>query len=181
MTLSILIPTLASRSALFNRLLAIFRDQIGDRTDIQILHACDRGEVSVGRKRQSLLEAARGEYIVFFDDDDMPAPNYIAAIMKALESKPDCVGFKGWLKYNRKSYEWYISNSLPYVDAVINNKRAYLRHTNHLAPVRREIALQVGFQDLKREEDHRYAVGLRESGLLKTEVFINDHLYNYIK
>lgn len=180
MILSILIPTLADRRQQLNKLLHTLNHQIGGEP-VQVLTAEDSGEMTVGAKRQMLLMAAVGEYVCYFDDDDQPDIGYIPLILRALESRPDCVGFKGWYQHKRKRFEWIISNALPYVDAMINKQIVYLRHTNHLAPVRRDIALQIGFQDISREEDHRYAVGLRESGLLKTEVFINKHLYHYIK
>lgn len=176
MTLSILIPTLFTRRDLCAALIAELERQGGD---VQILTAEDNGHHTVGAKRNMLLQRAEGEYVCFIDDDDWPSADYIESIMSALQHGPDCVGFKGWLTMRRKRWEWIISNSLPYVDAQINRETVYLRHTNHLAPVRREIALSVGFPDKRHAEDHAYAVGLR--GRLTTEVFIDKHLYTYRK
>lgn len=179
MTLSILIPTTHDRRVMTDKLIAELNRQAAGQ--VSILTAYDNGEYTVGKKRQMLLEAAQTDYICYFDSDDWPSPDYIESIMAALQHGPDCIGFKGWLTMRRKRWEWIISNALPYVDAQINRETVYLRHTNHLAPVRREISLSVGFPDKRHAEDHAYAVGLRESGLLRSEVFINKFLYHYRK
>lgn len=181
MTLSILIPTLDERKAKLNILLQTLAGQIGARKDVQVVYISDNRQMTTGAKRNKLLNQAKGEYVAFFDDDDLPTAVYIESVMAALKIKPDCVGFKGWYEAGRKRFEWYISNALPYVDATINRQLVYLRHTNHLAPIRREIALQIGYKDQTLQEDWDYAVRLRESGLIQTETFINKHLYRYIK
>lgn len=178
MILSILIPSTNDRAAM-TEALVIKLNQQAKGLPVQILVAMDNYERTTGAKRNGLLQAASGEYVCFFDSDDQPSDDYVTSLVRALQHRPDCVGFKGWLTYRRRKEEWIISNALPYVDATIAGKRVYLRHTNHLAPVRRDIALQVGFPDKVREEDHAYAMGLR--GLLHTEVFVNKHLYTYQK
>lgn len=180
MRLSILIPSLACRVNQLKSLVANL-DAQAKGLPVELITWVDNKEKSTGAKRNDLLNLAKGEYVAFFDDDDKPANDYVTSILNALESNPDCVGFKGWYYHGRKKYEWYISNAMPYVDAIIDKKTIYLRHTNHLAPIRREIALQIGYADKTREEDYDYAVRLRESGLIKTEAFINKHLYHYIK
>lgn len=179
MILSILIPSLTERADKLHRLLSQLKCQIGYEGNVQVLTAVDNRQATTGRKRQQLLEAAEGDYVVSIDDDDEVDMEYIPLILQASRHYPDCIGFKGWLTYRRRKEEWIISNALPYKDATIDGKKVYLRHTNHLAPVKREIALQVGFPDKTREEDHAYAMGLR--GLLHTEVFIPKHLYIYQK
>lgn len=180
MKLSILIPSLTDRVHQLKPLVTVLEVQ-AKGLPVEIITWVDNKEKSTGAKRNDLLNLAKGEYVAFFDDDDKPANDYVTSILNALEGNPDCVGFKGWYYHRRKKYEWIISNALPYVDAIIDKKTVYLRHTNHLAPIRREIAAQIGYPDQYREEDHQYAVKLRESGLIRTEAFINKHLYHYIK
>ena len=55
----------------------------------------------------------------------------------------------------------------------------YCRTIYHKTPVRRDIALMVGFEDLRFAEDYKYAVGLKKTGLLKNEIFIDKVLYYY--
>ncbi len=69
---------------------------------VEILSIEDNKEISIGAKRQKLLERAIGDYIVFFDSDDLPFNLYTSKILQALESSPDCVGFKIHMTTNGK-------------------------------------------------------------------------------
>jgi hypothetical protein len=53
----------------------------------------------------------------------------------------------------------------------------FCRSTYHKTPVRRELALQAGFPDLRYGEDKIYSE--RIIGLVKSEVFIKSTLYFY--
>lgn len=175
MTLSILIPSTNDRAAMTGALVSSLQAQ----GDAQILTAFDRGETPTGTKRNHLLATATGDYIVFVDSDDKVSPLYVQSILAAIQHGPDCVGFKGYIYQKGRRSEWIISNALPYVDAQIAGKTVYLRHTNHIAPVRRELAIQAGFPDIYHGEDYEYSLRLKP--LLKSEVFISDHLYHYYK
>lgn len=99
MKLSILITTITERvDSHFPRLVTALMKQIGDRKDIEILGFLDNRRRTVGVKRQDLLEMAKGEYLVYFDDDDTPADDYIDSIMAILDGQPsaqvDSVVFK---------------------------------------------------------------------------------------
>jgi len=58
------------------------------------LHAAGQ-RVTVGTKRNQLIERATGELIAFFDDDDFYAPGYLAAMVSAL-GDGDLVKLSGW-------------------------------------------------------------------------------------
>lgn len=89
MKLSILIATITERSdSYFPKLVAELMKQIGDRQDIEIIGFLDNRRRTVGEKRQDLMKLARGEYVVYFDDDDRPSDDYIESIMEALDSNP---------------------------------------------------------------------------------------------
>lgn len=177
MTLSVLICTLEARRGMFNALMAKLKGQMAP--GVEVLSDSDP-IITTGAKRQRLLERASGRYVCFIDDDDDISTYYFERIMPALSLSPDAVGFKGWMLTNgRNKTEWYISNALPYENALIKSVPVYLRHTNHLTPVRRDLALQVGFPDKGYREDYEYAKGLRDKRLIKTEVFIDSHLYTY--
>lgn len=171
MILSILIATVEERAEQFKELRNFFLKFEG----IDVVSLCDNKEMSIGKKRQQLLEMSGGEYIVFFDDDDWPNPSYVHDILTALEEKPDCVGFKIQMTTNGTKHETCIhslSNKVwDKVDGV------YLRNVTHFNPVKRSIALNVGFPDLRYAEDRSYSDGV--SALCKTEVFIDKYLFNY--
>lgn len=178
MKLSILICTLERRIHLLERLKkTMLRNFNGNPPpDVEIITNCDNGQMSIGAKRNFLLSLAKGEYVVFADDDDLVSNDYISQIISATITNPDAIGFKGWITTNgimRK--EWRISKNYGYEQ----KGGVYYRYNNHLSPVKREIALQIGFPDISHGEDFDYAKRLHESGLIKTEVFIDKHLYHY--
>jgi len=61
---------------------------------VSYLHAAGQ-RVTIGTKRNQLIERATGELIAFFDDDDFYAPGYLAAMASAL-GDADLVKLSGW-------------------------------------------------------------------------------------
>lgn len=184
MILSILICTIPERIKDFSILLSELQGQCANYKYANKLNyeaveivtdSTPKNYMSVGAKRQTLLEAATGDYIVYFDDDDWPAQNYISEILKALDQKPDCVGFKIRMTTNGAKEETCI-HSLSN-DKWENKGGVYLRNCTHFNPVKREIALQVGFKDVRWNEDEPYSYGV--SALCKHEVFIDKYLFHY--
>lgn len=182
--LSIMIPATPDREKMLYGLLSCLHTQIevaGVEKEVEILVEMDNYEISVGAKRQKLLERTKGKYVVAIDSDDEVSENYISSIMEALKSNPDVIGFNGFMLTNGVNRENFkISKDLPYItvpDAF--GKNSYLRHSNHLSVVRRSIALKIGYKDLRFAEDYDYSVRLKSSGLLKTEVVIEKDLYIY--
>lgn len=177
MKLSILICTIPERKELFDALrVNLFRQALESKGDVEIIdNGAARGTLTIGEKRQRLLEQAQGDYVVYFDDDDKPSPYYVDEILKALESNPDCVGFNILMTTNGANPETCI-HSLR--NKVWEKRRGkYLRNVTHFNPVRRELALQVGFKSISFGEDKEYAD--RISLLCKSEVFIDKYLFDY--
>lgn len=172
MKLSVLICTLPSRY----RLLRDLKSSIVQQTngfDIEIL--TDDGKGSIGAKRQRLLLASTGDYVTFIDDDDDINPQYIKLIFAHLGTC-DVIGFEGEITTNgRNKKRFTISKEHPYEE----KGGVYYRHNNHLSPIRREIALAVGYKDISFGEDFDYAIRLKESGLIKTEKYIYTPMYFY--
>lgn len=175
MKLSILIATIKEREHQFTELYNELLRQSANLDTQVLIDDTEKYLMSIGAKRNNLLKKASGEYIVFFDDDDFPNPNYISSILKALENKPDCVGFKIQMTTNGSNPQTCIHS--------LQNKKwefkngIYLRNVTHFNPVKRELALLVGFPDLRFGEDKIYSDKI--SKLCKKEVFIDDYLFNY--
>lgn len=179
MRLSILICTLHKREKIFNELYEYINLQINKNhinNDVEILFDCDNKEKAVGGKRNDLLNRAAGDYIVFIDDDDWIHEDYVLGVIKAIESNPDCIGYEGYMTSSgiftkkfkiSKDFNW---------DEDINY---YYRHINHISPVKRNIALQIGFDNSNCGEDYRYSMNLKNSKLLNSEVYIPKDMYIY--
>lgn len=129
--LSILVPTTASRRAFWPWLGWNIQKQQGlDWASTEVVFACEDASVvlstpgivsrcvtvpaaaTIGAKRNELLEAASGEYIAWFDDDDWHHPSRLAAALRVLEQ--------------------------PQLDGVMDTHRHYLK----IAGEQRELRLQ---------------------------------------
>jgi poly(ribitol-phosphate) beta-N-acetylglucosaminyltransferase len=182
MKLSILICTVDGREQFLERLESVLNPQIQflkDYIEVHILK--DDGFLTIGTKRNMLLEKATGEYIVFIDDDDLISHDYISKIFDAMESKPDVIGMH-LLHFNDGNLAGFTYHSLRYNkwhedrDSVTGLMR-YYRNPNHLNPVKRELALSIGFKDISMGEDKDYSERLL--GLIRTEEYIYEPIYYY--
>lgn len=174
--LSILLATVLSRADLFSLLhTELLRQSEGK--SVELVVACDNKEISIGKKRQNLLEQAKGQYVVFIDDDDWVADTYVDDLLIALETEPDCVGFKISCTANGGNPESAIT-SIRYPKWGDNQDGfRFVRSIYHKSPVRRDLAINVGFPDLRYGEDRVFSEGIMRH--LKTEVFVDRVLYFY--
>lgn len=171
--LDILICSLYEREKELDNLCGVLSPQAGD--DIGILVECDKREMSVGTKRNKLLSLATAEYVCFVDDDDMIAPNYVDLIRSALEKRPDCVGIEGIITFDGRGPRKFIHSKR--YDHWFEKNGIYYRTPNHLNPVKRELAVQVGFPDSRHGEDAVYSSNLFPR--LQSEEYIDGPIYFY--
>jgi glycosyltransferase involved in cell wall biosynthesis len=162
-----------SRGDVFRNLARVLKSQ--SNGDVEMLANSDNGEKSVGRKRNELLEAAKGDYVVFVDDDDMVSPFYIYGILEAIKSNPDCCGIEGIITLPMIGPKKFI-HSLQYNDW-FEKDDIYYRCPNHLNPIKREIALDTKFTDKYYQEDKDFSEALK--GKLNTETYIKGPIYFY--
>lgn len=177
---SILICTLPQRKETFQRLYNELMQQIQElhlQDHIEILSFEDDGQHSIGFKRNMLLQASRGEYVNFLDDDDMVHKNYIYMIYSRLRYKPDCISLTGIQTTNGANPVIFIQ-SLVYDDCYEENGVRCLppHHTN---TIKRSIASQFAFPHICEGEDREWALNLRSSGLLQHEIVIEEPYYFY--
>lgn len=177
--LSVLICTTSSRKQFLRRLLAeSLYPQLNKAVEILVL--CDAGERSIGMKRNELLDRAAGAYVCFVDDDDTVSPDYVAKLLEALASGPDCCSIEGVVTTDGRNPVKFV-HSLKYDKwgtVSEGSKPVYVRCPNHLNPVRRDIALRVRFPDKSHGEDRDYSLRLRP--LLKVEKEIKGPVYYYM-
>lgn len=162
--LSVLIASLDSRRLLLDRLLDRLRPQVdaaGGKVEM-LVHA-DNGELTVGRKRQELLQRAAGRHVCYVDDDDLVSWHYLAGILDTLVSDPDCVAI---CEHRFDSSARLIGRRLISLRRRLAGHRC--RDVNHLTPIRRVLALQAGgFSDMGASEDVDF--GARVRPLLMTD------------
>ena len=176
--LSILILTLPTRIDSYATLIKSLNQQVIENNlinRVQILTLCDTKEISVGEKRNILLNKSCGRYVCFIDDDDVIAPNYLIKIISALSSDADVVTFCGDYMENGIRTEFSISMVHR---GNFNHPNMFYRLPNHLCPVKREIALSCQFTDKNYGEDSDYAEKI--NNYIKNEFHIQDKLYFYM-
>lgn len=183
--LSILIPSIFERSESFNSLVSNLKAQInscGFDNSVSVISLIDnRGDMSVGQKRNLLIEMAKSEYIVFVDDDDVPSNDYVLELMTAIQSNPDVIPINGFMTTNggNQSY-WEMGINLPYDTIKLNGKVSYRRFPNHIACMKRELILPYKFKDISFGEDYEWAKRLNDNKVFKTEHRITKPIYHYV-
>ncbi len=181
---TIMIPTTFDRDELCEKLVAELVYQMAElrlelNKHIEIVSIRDNKEISVGLKRQRLLEMAKGEFVSGFDSDDFPHPDYIHDIWNVLYTKPniDHVGFledctidgeKSLSIFSIRHQQW--GENIDGYD--------HVRCANPKSVIRRTKALQVGYEDLRFGEDRIFSEAV--TPLLENEIFIDKPLYRYI-
>ena len=168
MKLSILIPTLPQRRKMFNILRKNLTAQIDfvhsthpSLGQVEILFDSSKkflkGGLSVGAKRDALKCRATGEYLVFVDDDDMIAPNYLESILRLMESNPDIITFRSL--YKSSTYWGIVDMNLNHAEnEQMNDSTIVKRQPFHVCPIRTSIAQQHSFPDINNAEDWGWMV-----------------------
>lgn len=177
--LSILVPTLACRHELLGRLIARLSPQVGDDCVVNVLR--DDGQETIGRKRQRLLESSVTPFVSFVDDDDLVSPDYCRKVIAAIRSGCDVVGFR-LNQYDDGELSAHAIHTVAakrwYTDVATG---IHYRTPNHLNPVRRKMALAVGYLDRNNGEDSDYSERLFAAFPNMREAFIDADLYLYFR
>lgn len=174
--LSVLVCTLSTR---VNKFLPSLIEDLHKQAEghpVEILFLGDNKRMSVGDKRNKLLEMASGRYTCFVDDDDRIAPNYIKSIMSVLSSQqPDVVTFQAQITTNGKDPRpvFYSRNYKKDFD----KGRVHYRIPNHLMVIRSQLTKRTKFQPINHGEDRRWAINIYPH--LRKEVVIPGTLYYY--
>ena len=178
MKLSILICTMPERSQMFNAIKAKILNQIekAKTNEVEVL-SNDRLDITTGEKRNLLLAQSKGDFIVFVDDDDDVYEYYVAEIVNTINENPniDCIGTNGIISFNgQNSRQWFISISYKHWH---ESAGVYYRTPNHISPIRREIAIGIGFPNQHHGEDFAYSMSILPH--LHKEAIIAKPLYHY--
>jgi glycosyltransferase involved in cell wall biosynthesis len=170
----VLIPTIPHRHELLCGLLGALDVQAA--AGFGVLACRDNLQSGIAAKRQALLAASGAEYVSFVDDDDEVMPGFVALIMAALCERPDYIGFPVLYEVSGRT-EIRTEHSIRY-DGWHAWPEMLVRDISHLNPIRREIASLARFGG-GYGEDARWADGIRDTGLVRTETWIPVPMYRY--
>lgn len=191
MKLSILIPTTPDREVFFATLMTELCHQVLKLSDwyekdywqyVEILKDNRPQPVTIGEKRNALLQQASGEWVAFIDSDDMISRNYLKILLGnigTIRSHVNCFSLRGVMTTDGKNPEIF-EHSIKYKEwRTTDNEVKYERFINHLNCIRTSIAKQFKYPKVNMGEDHNYSKQLRASGLFTSEGEINEVLYYY--
>jgi len=142
---------------------------------IEILILTDNKVIGLGPKRNIMVNAAQGRYVHFLDDDDRIEPDMFRMLLDATASNADVITFPVSVSLNGQPPK--ICRYSKDFERDHNTETGYERLPNHICCVKRELALEATFPDVKYGEDAGYAKALHP--LLKTEHRIEKVLYHY--
>jgi glycosyltransferase involved in cell wall biosynthesis len=161
--LSILIPSTPERSDMLAGMYQVVYSQIIQLWrlhpmlgDVEILIDDSKrfldGGLSIGKKRQSLVERAQGKYLCFLDDDEDIAPNYVETLLRLCQYDADIVTFRNLTKTDH--YWTIVDMRLDYQhNDQANPNYITRRRPWHICPVKSEHAKLYEFEDSNYGED----------------------------
>lgn len=177
--LSILIPTLPQREHFCNRLKDELLKQIVEfNAPVRLLYD-PRTDIDIGTKRNEMMATVDTEYMAFFDDDDMPRPNYIKHLMEGIAKGVDCCSLTGIITTDGKDPKKFI-HSIKYDKLFTGDDGVYYRPPMHINCMKTEHARKAVFPEWRFSEDSKWAMDLQHAGVLKTEHWIEEPIYNYL-
>lgn len=164
--LSILIPTIPDRAAMFNNLwreLWEQREALSEQhpslSSVEILYDQSApfllGGPSIGKKRTDLVNAAKGVYLAFLDDDESIAPNYVESLVRLCLQGADVVTFRAMAKL--KDFWGIVDMRLVYkVNDQMTPEYTVRRPPWHTCPVKSKYAKLYEFNDKNNAEDFEW-------------------------
>jgi len=174
-----LIPTLEERELLFIGLYYDLLHQKSHYDNVSIRVYCDDRQRTTGYKRNALIAICDTDYLVFFDDDDLPSPDYISSICRVLDEVPsvDCITFDADVTYDGKSPTPIYCNIRN--KTFLQERGCYRRPPMHFNVIRSSIAKEYPFPDQSKGEDVAWVKTLVREGALKESFHIDKILYHY--
>lgn len=164
--LSVLMPTTPERNQMFTKLfnevhrqaefMQTFHKTLG-KVEILVDDSPRflNGGLSVGKKRESLVQRATGQYLCFLDSDEEISPDYLETILRLCYQNKDVCTFKAMVK---------LSNFWAVVDMRLAFKYneqitpdfTVRRQPWHICAVRSEFAKKFDFSDKNNAEDFEW-------------------------
>jgi glycosyltransferase involved in cell wall biosynthesis len=180
MKLSILVPSVMTRRNTFlPRILEQLNSQYEalserEQRQVEIIVLMDNKKIMLGDKRNLMVDQAQGEYVVFVDDDDRIADDYIKSLLRATQDASDVITFKAEVTINGGEPKICIYSKEFEKD---HNTDTYNRLPNHICCVKKSLASRVLFPSVLYGEDSGYAKLLKP--LLRSQTMIDKILYYY--
>jgi hypothetical protein len=163
--LSILIPSIPNRYGILSKLASeLYKQKLYMQTfhsslgEIEIvIDGSERfldGGLSIGKKREKLVDAANGSYLCFLDDDESIAPNYMEMLVRMCNENKDVCTFRSLAKLD--NYWTVIDMGLGKPNQQANPNWIVHRNAWHICPVKSNWAKLHTFDDINYGEDWKW-------------------------
>jgi len=146
---------------------------------VEILTLIDNKLMSIGEKRQALLNAARGRWVGFLDDDDMVSDDYIESLTKAMLEKPaDVITFDQHCTVNGEEFKVNFELGNPHEPFIPGSKTLIIkRPPYHMCFWHSKIAKNIQFRSSSYGEDFDWIS--RMLPYVTSETHLNKVLHYY--
>jgi hypothetical protein len=178
---SVLIPTIPGRDASLAHLTASIRDKVSricPQLRIQWCIAFDAKEMSIGRKREGLLQGATGKYMSFIDDDDDITDAYLEDLWACIQGGDHVMRLRGQMGPHSFVHSTAVALDGPM--ATTDNPPVFQRPPNHLNPMLTDVAKWVHFKDASCGEDLDWTLSLARTRALTVEYRSDSSRTHYI-
>lgn len=176
--INFLIPTIPGREASLTRLVNSIHEKMARlapylRYTLKL--AFDTREMSIGMKRQKLIQESEGKYSAFIDDDDEITDVYIEDLCETVQGSYSVMRLRG--RIDPYTFTHSLENTLT---TNMARGEVFLRPPNHLNPIMTDIAKLVHYRDALRGEDLDWTIRMSKTGFLTTEYKTDDSRIHYI-
>jgi glycosyltransferase involved in cell wall biosynthesis len=159
--------------------LPLFRKLVAQGGDAEILLLLDNKRRTIGAKRNAAQSIACGRFIVFVDDDDDVAGDFVPTVTKAIAQNPDadCIVYDTLCSLDTEHPPQLVRSGIEYPDTEYTHAAGATRKPWHTMVYRRELVADCRFGDMQNGED---AVWAQQAWpRVKNQVRIDRILYYY--
>lgn len=173
-----MIPTIPGREASLTRLIASIHEKMS-RIAPALRYTIDLGfdnrEMSIGSKRQMMIQRSLAKYSAFIDDDDEITDAYMEDLRETIAGSYHVMRLRGTI--HPYTFTHSIENTL---SSPMARGEVFLRPPNHLNPMMTDIAKFVHFRDAVRGEDLDWTMRMAATGSLTQEYTSDASRIHYV-
>lgn len=176
--MAFLIPTIPGRESSLQRLVASIHEKMSRlASDIRYIVTIghDNRELSIGAKRQQLIQNSPAKYSAFIDDDDEITDAYIEDLRETIVQCIPVMRLRGRLDIYTFTHS--LENKL---DSPMARGDVFLRPPNHLNPMMTDVAKLIHYKDATRGEDLDWTIRMARAKFLTHEYKSDDNRIHYI-
>ena len=175
---SFLIPSIPGRESSLARLTQSIHEKmarLAPSLRYTINLGFDNREMSIGMKRQRLVQESKAKYSTFIDDDDEITDEYIEDMRETIAGSYPVMRLRG--RIDPYTFTHSLENTLK---GAMARDTVFLRPPNHLNPMMTDVAKLIHFKDALRGEDLDWTIRMSRTGFLTSEYKSDDSRIHYI-